>query len=171
MVIKGQWTSECTSCGNWQPELISSPDSPIVTHCQGIQQLNCTCPDVSLENALVSVQLVLLFCVSYFLRCLWSSTQTLCSRGWEQLCSGEGKRKGKVRGRLRGRGGCEERCRNERMGKQRKTALGSERRRKRQWKERGHAVVWALRSATIWLWRAYVTRPAWHLAHSRRRVR
>lgn len=31
MVIKGQWTSECTSCGNWQPELISSPDSPIVT--------------------------------------------------------------------------------------------------------------------------------------------
>lgn len=35
----------------------------------------------------------------------------------------------------------------------------------------GHIVVWALLTATIWLWQAYVTRLAWHLAHSRRRLR
>lgn len=52
-----------------------------------------------------------------------------------------------------------------------KTVGGSERQSRRWWKEwRDTAVVWVLRAATIWLWQAYVTRLAWHLAHSRRRL-
>lgn len=110
MVIKGQWTSECTSCGNWQPELISSPDLPIVTAKASSNWI---------AHVLMFHWRMHLWACSFVSHIFWavcasaSSTKTLCSRGWEQLCSGEGKRKGKVRGRLRGRGGCEERWKRE----------------------------------------------------------